>query len=102
MNASRIRSPLVGIIKALVALGLAEGLRTLLSIRSGPFAPSFAWGPILGWLIIVSALLCLMDRILYFFRRIPDAKPDVYTRALVERQAERFHHRRATREPHLP
>lgn len=103
MNASRIRSPLVGIIKALVALGLAEGLRTLLSIPSGPlFDPSFSWGPILGWLIIVSALLSLMDRILYFFRRIPDAKPDVYTRALVERQAERFHHHRTTREPHLP
>ena len=96
MNASRTRSPLVGIIKALVALGLAEGLRTLLSIPSGPFAPSFAWGPILGWLIIVFALLSLIDRIVSFFRRIPDAKPDLYTLAQAEMKAERLLKRQGT------
>ena len=96
MNASRIRSPLVGIIKALVALGLAEGLRTLLSIPSGPFDPPFAWGPILGWLIIVFALLSLMDRIVSFFRRIPDTKPDLYTLAQAEMEAERLLKRHGT------
>lgn len=102
MNASRIRFPLAGIIKALVALGLAEGLRAMLSIPSGPFDPPFAWGPILGWLIIVFALVSLMDRIVSFFRRIPDAKPDVYTLAQAEMEAERLHKARGAREPHLP
>lgn len=102
MNTSGIRSTLIGIIKCLVALGLAEGLRTLLSIPSGPFDPPSAWGPILGWLIIVFALLSLIDRIVSFFRRIPDTKPDLYTLAQAEMEAERLSTARGGREPHLP
>ena len=102
MTSKRSAGILAPVFKCLVALGLAEGLRTLLFIPSGPFDPPFAWGPILGWLIIVFALLSLMDRIVSFFRRIPDAKPDVYTLAQAEMEAERLHKARGAREPHLP
>lgn len=102
MNTSSVRSPLIGIIKCLVALGLAEGLRTMLSIPSGPFDHPSAWGPVLGWLIIVFALLSLIDPIVSFFRRIPDTKPDLYTPAQAEMEAERRSTARGGREPHLP
>lgn len=73
-----------------MAIAVALLLRYLLAIPSEPFDIHSGWRAIVGWTVVVFALVSLFHAVIHFFRPISQPRePDSYTLAQAEIQAER-------------